>query len=458
MKLLEKNKGITLVALVVTIIVLIILAGVSISLVLGQDGVVQKAKAGRDNYAEAARLENEQLANVDAFSIGIGDTIEPKADGMITNMTGGDLDISATVSLTSQGRTEIDFENTKYVFKTSSDPLGVTDSSLYSDGTITEANTTIKKAKSAGTYYLHVLLAEKNGNKQEIISETGATSAGKKDFNYTGSAQNITLIPGNYKLEVWGAEGGGVSYTSYYTGGKGGYSVGTLNVNLDKTLYVYVGGKPTTYNTGGFNGGGNCTNGDGTYSNPGGGASDIRIDSDSLYARLIVAGGGGGASNGGTGSSYRATGGVGGGTSGGTGSSSSYSAGRLGAGGTQTSGGAYGYWSGNSNNGNSGTFGQGGTTTYNCYAAGGGGGWYGGGSGNYCSAGGGSGWIFTESTYNTWRSGNSTDANQYLLKDHPEYYLTNAQTAAGNTSFTAPGGSSETGHAGNGYVRITSID
>ena len=71
MNKLRSTKGITLVALVVTIIVLIILAGVSISLVLGQDGVVQKAKQGRDNYADAARLENEQLANVDAFAMGI---------------------------------------------------------------------------------------------------------------------------------------------------------------------------------------------------------------------------------------------------------------------------------------------------------------------------------------------------------------------------------------------------
>ena len=75
-----------------------------------------------------------------------------------------------------------------------------------------------------------------------------------------------------------------------------------------------------------------------------------------------------------------------------------------------------------------------------------------------CSGGGGSGWIFTESTYNTWRSGNSTDANQYLLKDHPEYYLTNAQTITGNTSFTSPTGSNETGHSGNGYARITALD
>ena len=40
----KNNKGITLVALVVTIVVLLILAGVSINLVLGNNGIIAKAK------------------------------------------------------------------------------------------------------------------------------------------------------------------------------------------------------------------------------------------------------------------------------------------------------------------------------------------------------------------------------------------------------------------------------
>lgn len=41
----KKERGITLVALVVTIVVLLILAGVSISMVLGNNGIVTKAKS-----------------------------------------------------------------------------------------------------------------------------------------------------------------------------------------------------------------------------------------------------------------------------------------------------------------------------------------------------------------------------------------------------------------------------
>ncbi len=52
----KKERGITLVALVVTIVVLLILAGVSISMVLGNNGIVKKAsdtQAAQDRaYAE----------------------------------------------------------------------------------------------------------------------------------------------------------------------------------------------------------------------------------------------------------------------------------------------------------------------------------------------------------------------------------------------------------------------
>lgn len=61
--MLKGQKGITLVALVITIIVLIILAGVSISLVLSDQSVFNKAVQARENYAAGAKEENGQLTN-----------------------------------------------------------------------------------------------------------------------------------------------------------------------------------------------------------------------------------------------------------------------------------------------------------------------------------------------------------------------------------------------------------
>lgn len=57
------QKGITLVALVITIIVLLILAGITISLVLGDNGILNRAQGAGKNYVNAANDERTELNN-----------------------------------------------------------------------------------------------------------------------------------------------------------------------------------------------------------------------------------------------------------------------------------------------------------------------------------------------------------------------------------------------------------
>ena len=71
----KRERGITLIALVITIIVLIILAGVSINLVLGDNGIITKAKQGKENYLVAANEEQEMLTNVEEYLGTLGTTI-----------------------------------------------------------------------------------------------------------------------------------------------------------------------------------------------------------------------------------------------------------------------------------------------------------------------------------------------------------------------------------------------
>ena len=61
-KLMKGNRGITLVALVVTIVVLLILAGISLNLVLGENGIITKAQEARDK-TEQARINTEKSMN-----------------------------------------------------------------------------------------------------------------------------------------------------------------------------------------------------------------------------------------------------------------------------------------------------------------------------------------------------------------------------------------------------------
>lgn len=63
----KKEKGITLVALVVTIVVLLILAGISLNLVLGQNGIIDRAKQARDNTSAGQTTENSEMDNAVKF-------------------------------------------------------------------------------------------------------------------------------------------------------------------------------------------------------------------------------------------------------------------------------------------------------------------------------------------------------------------------------------------------------
>lgn len=273
------------------------------------------------------------------------------------------------------------------------------------------------------------------------------------DFDYIGAVQTTTItLSGYYELEAWGAEGGYYSSESY--GGNGGYSYGTVYLNEGDILYVYVGGSGGIL-TAGYNGGGSSAND--TYDSAGGGGgTDFRINTDSLYARVIVAGGGGGSSV-----STSAGAGYAGGAAGGlTGSSGGvYSSYTAAGGGTQTSGGVRGYRA-SSYYGFVGSFGTGGSstrTTGTSSGGGGGGGWYGGGSGYngtttaaYYSTGGGggSGYVYTSSTAVNYPDGCLLDEN---------YYMIEAETIAGTISFLSPEGESETGHTGSGYARLTFV-
>lgn len=294
--------------------------------------------------------------------------------------------------------------------------------------------------KKATAFYFKL-----NNNKMYGVGSANYNGS-VMNFDYTGSVQTATLTPGTYKLECWGGQGG--TYSSYI-GGYGGYSKGTITLTEATTVYISVGGAGSSSSTAaGFNGGGTgISSGRG-----GGGATDVRIGQNSLYSRVIVAGGGGGA---GVTSANANPCGCGGGEYGGDGyyndTTGSYTIGqnRCGGSASQTAGGKT--WSTSTQA----TFGQGGNASgYSC--GGGGGGWYGGG-GAYDNdsdsdgrwGGGGSGYVYTSSTAKNYPNGcllNST------------HYLTNAQTIAGNTSFTSPTGSAETGHTGSGFCRITNLN
>lgn len=70
MKKLNKNNGITLIALVVTIIVLLILAGISITMLTGQNGILNRATEAREKIKSAGNEESVKIAVMGSFDAG----------------------------------------------------------------------------------------------------------------------------------------------------------------------------------------------------------------------------------------------------------------------------------------------------------------------------------------------------------------------------------------------------
>ena len=62
-------KAITLIALVITIVVLIILAGVLINISLGNNGLFNKAKTAKEMYTNAQEYEETEITNnIDSYT------------------------------------------------------------------------------------------------------------------------------------------------------------------------------------------------------------------------------------------------------------------------------------------------------------------------------------------------------------------------------------------------------
>ena len=257
------------------------------------------------------------------------------------------------------------------------------------------------------------------------------------DNNITCHPLTITLDPGSWFIELWGA---GAS-------NGGGYTAGILPLYHKLTVYAYLGGQemPTGDNAGygGYNGGGNSTK-IGKFNNiyrqaGGSGATDIRLTIGSYESRIMVAGGAGGGISC---SPYSREAGHGGGLIGGAGSyyPDIPTPDSPGQGGTQSDGGT-GQTKGGFGDGASSSPSQ----NTDCAGAGGGG-YYGGGSGyhnEYTGSGGGG------SSYISGYDGCEIHKSKLTFR-YPKMI-------PGNELVPNPNGKDMIHYIGQGFMRITRL-
>lgn len=268
-------------------------------------------------------------------------------------------------------------------------------------------------------------------------------------------------MSGKYKMECWGAQGGG---NTSYPRGKGSYTRGTLGITTGNVFYVVVGQNGSAENYIFNNGFKRYWFHNSGYIWSGGGSTDIRLndannnwtDFVSRKSRIMVA-----ASGGGSITYYNPQAGVPGGSLVGfPGTSKGENDGVAATAGTQTKGGTTG--TGSHSIGKN-EIGFGYIVNDDGLTMGGAGnGYYAGGKGNHgnCTVGVGA----TGSCYISGYTGcnaitESCAENAIAHTGSPNHYsgyvFTNATMIAGNAIMPSPSGGNETGHGGDGTCIIT---
>ena len=193
MKRTKEQKGITLVALVVTIIVLLILAGITLSTVLGNNGLIQKTKSAAQAYQNAAAQEQIELENVEET---IMQQMGRSANSLIGKISVGDYirynpvegiasaDLNSLAKYTSPaGELEIKKNNNNVIHEYCNNSNGIINNREYSeafklldeDGNfVTDGYTVVQN--DAGNGYKNQIFKAKSSNNLWRVLDDGYVS------------------------------------------------------------------------------------------------------------------------------------------------------------------------------------------------------------------------------------------------------------------------------------------
>ncbi len=130
-------------------------------------------EVSENNQVIHARIisESDEEISTKKFEVTNIDKTEPTGEITLTNNTTG---YKAEIKCSDSNGSGLDFDRCKYVLKDTSDLLG-TNLEQYTDGNINSENETITRDCDDGTYYMHILLIDKAGNKKEIVSNDSVT-------------------------------------------------------------------------------------------------------------------------------------------------------------------------------------------------------------------------------------------------------------------------------------------
>lgn len=202
-KRMQKNsKGITLIALVITIILLLILAGVTIATLTGDNGILTQAGNTKEQTEKADIIERAKIEIVGVQSENNGELPKEDLDRILKS-----YDKDGTIRIDDEGnRYIVTSKNYKILVSdiwSKETPVIVAEKVLKTDSTATEAkdkspyvlynNILCRVLYNDDTHGIQIISADNIGN---VTLGSGDTLVGNADFEYDGSA----TINDNFKL------------------------------------------------------------------------------------------------------------------------------------------------------------------------------------------------------------------------------------------------------------------
>ena len=200
---LKERKGITLIALVITIIVLLILAGVSIAMLTGQNGILTQAQNAKTTNENKSAEEKVKLAIMAAKSQSTDGSLElDKLTTEVTTNYGGQVDgtafpVTVTIdgkSFTVDGDGNVELTGAKPQITNAKITTNANGTGDVADNTAEEGTTlyiTFEAKLENGTI---TKVVDNDGNKEMTASNgiysKAVTENGKYTFTITGTAEN----------------------------------------------------------------------------------------------------------------------------------------------------------------------------------------------------------------------------------------------------------------------------
>ena len=202
----QNTRGITLIALVITIIVLLILAGVSISMLTGTNGILTQAQNAKQVTEESAEKEKRQLSQIEAsthlenydYTDAEGNTAKIPAGFAVSNVEGENLVSKGLVIIGTTGNEYVWIPCTKATYKREETAWGIEDDNgtKATKDELTLVGVTPSKEESDNGITTTVLNEIVNQVNSEIVSvdANGGYYIGRYE---TGNENNVAVIKQN---------------------------------------------------------------------------------------------------------------------------------------------------------------------------------------------------------------------------------------------------------------------